>query len=91
MKAGRIRELIKDIPDDMDIYLYDNASDCTIGLTPMFKGKFRYIYYGKKLQPTYGDWEEKYGSESDSSCRHEFIVEKINPCYYVLGDDSGEG
>ena len=88
MKASRIRELLKDIPDDMDIYLYDNALDCSTGLTPMFKGKLRYIHTNKG-QTSYSDWEEWYGSESNSSLEHEFIVEKINPCYYVLGDDNG--
>lgn len=92
MKVSRIKELIKDLPDDMTVYLDDQESDYHPGLTPFYRAKMRQYFSSTEPREGYNCWQE--WKECVSHCedvdghRVQIVLTSNIPEYYILVDDN---
>ena len=91
MKVSKIKELIKDLPDDMTVYLDDQESDYSSGLTPIYPAKMRRYFSSTEPREGYNCWQEWKESVSDrevDSHSIQIVLTSNIPVYYVLVDDN---
>lgn len=91
MKVSRIKELIKDLPDDMTVYLDDQESDYPSGLNPLYPAKRR--KYFSSTEPLKGyncwqEWEECVSDREMDGHRVQIVITSNIPEYYILVDDN---
>lgn len=91
MKVSRIKELIKDLPDDMTVYLDTQESDYSPGLIPIYPSKRR--LYFSSTEPLEGyncwqEWEEIVSDREVDGHRIQIVFTSNIPVYYILVDDN---
>lgn len=91
MKASKIKELIKDLPDDVEVHLCNEESDHDVGLTAMYPARIRTftrpqdrINYGYSEILT--DWQDTFSHEEIKTNRFEIVITSKIPAYYLLSD-----
>lgn len=91
MKAGKIIELLKDLPPDSDVVLDTVESEYYPGLTPLYPARQRKYFEGPKDNPNYNcwqDWEDCVHDTGFNGYKIQIELTSNIPSYYVLTDDS---